>query len=164
MGKSKGESVECDQLREFVEKQAADLEAAMKRLSEQHREKVALYEKQFLQQKHQRQREHETAVVEMEKRQLLERNQLEQKQLKEKFILQRQLLMTRQVRLELSWFSEPSYWMMLVKFFDKIWGIWPKIGYNLVCIRDMVYFVAVAIALAASYALLHKSTYILLKL
>jgi len=27
---------------------------------------------------------------------------------------------------------------MLVKLFDKIWGIWPKIGYNLVCIRDMV--------------------------
>jgi len=25
-------------------------------------------------------------------------------------------------------FSEPSYWTMLVKFFDKIWERWPKIG------------------------------------
>jgi len=39
-----------------VEKQAVDMENAMKRLSEQHREKVALYEKQYLQQKHQLQR------------------------------------------------------------------------------------------------------------
>jgi len=36
-----------------VDKQAVDMENAMKRLSEQHREKVALYEKQHLQQKHQ---------------------------------------------------------------------------------------------------------------
>lgn len=43
----------CVQERQFLEKQAADMENAMKRLSEQHREKVALYEKQYLQQKHQ---------------------------------------------------------------------------------------------------------------
>ena len=42
--------------------------------------------------------EHETAIIELEKRQLLERKQLEEKQLKEKFILQRQLLMTRQAK------------------------------------------------------------------
>ena len=52
---------------------------------------------------------------------------------------------------------------MLVKFFDKICGIWLKIGYNLVCIRDYGVVVAVAIAVAGSYALLQKSTYILLK-
>jgi len=40
------------QERQFVEKQSTDMENAMKRLSEQHREKVALYEKQYLQQKH----------------------------------------------------------------------------------------------------------------
>jgi len=42
--------------------------------------------------------EHETAIVELEKRQLLEKQQLEEMQLKEKFILQRQLLMTRQTK------------------------------------------------------------------
>ena len=42
--------------------------------------------------------EHETAVVELERRQVLEKKQLEEKQLKEKFILQRQLLMTRQAK------------------------------------------------------------------
>jgi len=42
--------------------------------------------------------EHETAVAELEKRQLLEKQQLEEMQLKEKFILQRQLLMTRQAK------------------------------------------------------------------
>jgi len=42
--------------------------------------------------------EHEAAIMELEKRQLLEKNQLEEKQLKEKFILQRQLLMTRQAK------------------------------------------------------------------
>jgi len=41
------------QEREFLEQQMSDMEAAMRRLSEQHREKVALYEKQYLQQKHQ---------------------------------------------------------------------------------------------------------------
>lgn len=41
-----------EQERQFQEKQAVAMENAMKRLSEQHREKVALYEKQHLQQKH----------------------------------------------------------------------------------------------------------------
>jgi STE20-like kinase len=36
-----------------LEKQAEDMDKAMKRLAEQHREKVALCEKQFIQQKHQ---------------------------------------------------------------------------------------------------------------
>jgi len=42
--------------------------------------------------------EHETAIVELERRQLTEKHQLEEKQLKEKFILQRQLMMTRQAK------------------------------------------------------------------
>jgi len=42
--------------------------------------------------------EHEVAIVELEKRQLLEKYQLDEKQLKEKFILQRQLMMTRQTK------------------------------------------------------------------
>jgi len=42
--------------------------------------------------------EHEAAMMELEKRQLLEKKQLEERQLKEKFILQRQLLMTRQTK------------------------------------------------------------------
>jgi len=42
--------------------------------------------------------EHETAIAELEKRQLLEQQQLEEKQLKEKFILQRQLMMNRQAK------------------------------------------------------------------
>jgi len=42
--------------------------------------------------------EHETALSELDRRQLLERQQLEEKQLKEKFILQRQLMMNRQAK------------------------------------------------------------------
>jgi len=42
-----------EQERQFRDKQAVEMENAMKRLSEQHREKVALYQKQHLQQKHQ---------------------------------------------------------------------------------------------------------------
>ena len=42
--------------------------------------------------------EHETAMVELEKRQLLEKQQLEEMQLKDKFIQQRHLLMTRQAK------------------------------------------------------------------
>ena len=42
-----------EQERQFRDKQAIEMENAMKRLSEQHREKVALYQKQHLQQKHQ---------------------------------------------------------------------------------------------------------------
>ena len=39
--------------RRFLEMQSENMEKAMKRLSDQHREKIALLEKQFLQQKQQ---------------------------------------------------------------------------------------------------------------
>ena len=41
------------QERKFLEQQQESMEKAMKRLAEQHREKVALLERQFLQQKQQ---------------------------------------------------------------------------------------------------------------
>ena len=64
-------------------------ESHMKRLSDTHREKVALLDRQFLQQKQQLMRAREAALWEMEERQLHERHQLAKRQLKDMFFLQR---------------------------------------------------------------------------
>lgn len=63
--------------------------SALCRLSDTHREKIALLDRQFLQQKQQLMRAREAAVWEMEERQLHERHQLAKRQLKDLFFLQR---------------------------------------------------------------------------
>ncbi len=67
----------------------------MKRLADQHREKVALLEKQFLQQKHQLLRAREAAIWELEERQLHEKHQLAKRQLKDLFFLKRHQMLNR---------------------------------------------------------------------
>ena len=59
--------------RGFVERLNESHESHMKRLSDTHREKVALLDRQFLQQKQQLMRAREAALWEMEERQLHER-------------------------------------------------------------------------------------------
>lgn len=70
-------------------------ENQLRRLSDTHREKIALLDRQFLQQKQQLMRQREAAIWEMEERQLHERHQLAKRQLKDMFFLQRhQMLVT----------------------------------------------------------------------
>ena len=65
------------------------LESSLRRLNDTHREKIALLDRQFLQQKQQCMRAREAAIWEMEERQLHERHQLAKRQLKDLFFLQR---------------------------------------------------------------------------
>merc|ERR1711962_1820510 len=62
--------------RSFVERLNESHESHMKRLSDTHKEKVALLDRQFLQQKQQLMRAREAALWEMEERQLHERHLL----------------------------------------------------------------------------------------
>lgn len=78
-----------DRERGFVERLNDSHETHMKRLSDTHREKIALLDRQFLQQKQQLMRAREAALWEMEERQLHERHQLAKRQLKDMFFLQR---------------------------------------------------------------------------
>ena len=64
-------------------------ENQLRRLSDSHREKIALLDRQFLQQKQQLMRQREAAIWEMEERQLHESHQLAKRQLKDMFFLQR---------------------------------------------------------------------------
>merc|ERR1719187_969353 len=73
----------------FVDRLNESHESHMKRLSDTHREKIALLDRQFLQQKQQLMRAREAALWEMEERQLHERHQLAKRQLKDMFFLQR---------------------------------------------------------------------------
>jgi len=78
-----------DRERGFVERLNESHESHMKRLSDTHREKIALLDRQFLQQKQQLMRAREAALWEMEERHLHERHQLAKRQLKDMFFLQR---------------------------------------------------------------------------
>ncbi|KAK7109444.1 hypothetical protein V1264_013484 [Littorina saxatilis] len=81
--------------RVFMEAQAERLEKHMRQLADQHRQKIALLESQFLQQKQQLLRAREAAVWEMEKEQLHEKHQLAKGQLKDMFFLKRHQMLTR---------------------------------------------------------------------
>ena len=71
-------------------------ENQLRRLSDSHREKIALLDRQFLQQKQQLMRQREAAIWEMEERQLHESHQLAKRQLKDMFFLQRHQMLVRQ--------------------------------------------------------------------
>merc|ERR1711962_1397440 len=87
--------------RGFVERLNESHESHMERLSDTHKEKVALLDRQFLQQKQQLMRAREAALWEMEERQLHERHQLAKRQLKDLFFLQRhQMLVHHEKELE----------------------------------------------------------------
>ncbi|CAL1679741.1 unnamed protein product [Lasius platythorax] len=79
----------------FLEKLNESHEMSLRRLSDSHREKIALMERQFLQQKQQLMRGREAAIWEQEERQIHERQQLLKKQLKDIFFLQRHQMLIR---------------------------------------------------------------------
>ncbi|XP_015597682.1 serine/threonine-protein kinase 10 isoform X2 [Cephus cinctus] len=79
----------------FLEKLNESHETSLRRLSDSHREKIALMERQFLQQKQQLMRAREAAIWELEERQIHERQQLLKRQLKDMFFLQRHQMLIR---------------------------------------------------------------------
>jgi len=86
---------QADRERAFLENLNQNHEASLRRLSDGHREKIALLERQFLQQKQQLLRTRESAMWELEERQLHERHQLARRQLKEIFFIQRHQMLVR---------------------------------------------------------------------
>uniref|UniRef100_A0A8D9BCB3 Serine/threonine-protein kinase 10 n=1 Tax=Cacopsylla melanoneura TaxID=428564 RepID=A0A8D9BCB3_9HEMI len=79
----------------FLESLNENHETSLRRLSDSHREKLALMERQFLQQKQQLMRAREAALWEMEERQIHERQQHAKRQLKDGFFLQRHQMLIR---------------------------------------------------------------------
>ncbi|PNF33494.1 hypothetical protein B7P43_G00558 [Cryptotermes secundus] len=79
----------------FLEKLNENHESSLRRLSDTHREKIALMERQFLQQKQQLMRAREAALWELEERQIHEKQQLAKRQLKDIFFLQRHQMLIR---------------------------------------------------------------------
>ena len=86
---------QADRERSFLDSLNQSHETSLRRLSDGHREKIALLERQFLQQKQQLLRSRESAMWELEERQLHERHQLARRQLKEIFFLQRHQMLVR---------------------------------------------------------------------
>lgn len=93
--KEEKEIEQAEKDRKFREQQQESLENTMKRLADQHREKVALLERQFLQQKQQLLRAREAAIWELEEKQQQEKHQLSKHQLKDFFFLKRHQMLTR---------------------------------------------------------------------
>lgn len=102
--KTRKERLDMDQSereKAFLERLHESHEVSLKRLGDDHRERIALLERQFLQQKHQLLRSRESALWEMEERHLHEKHQLSKRQLKDIFFLQRhQMLLRHEKELE----------------------------------------------------------------
>ena len=79
----------------FIESLNESHDMSLKRLSESHRDKLALLERQFLQQKQQLMRAKEAAIWELEERHLHDKHQLQKRQLKDSFFLQRHQMLVR---------------------------------------------------------------------
>ncbi|CAH0552881.1 unnamed protein product [Brassicogethes aeneus] len=93
--KEKMEQEHAEKEKAFVDKLNETHESTLRRLSDSHREKMALMERQFLQQKQQLTRSREAALWEIEEKQIHEKHQLMKRQIKEIFILQRHQMLTR---------------------------------------------------------------------
>ncbi|XP_076241263.1 sterile20-like kinase isoform X3 [Calliopsis andreniformis] len=93
--KEKLEADHEEREKDFLDKLNENHELSLRRLSDSHREKIALMERQFLQQKHQLMRAREVQIWEAEERQIHEKQQLLKKQLKDIFFLQRHQMLIR---------------------------------------------------------------------
>lgn len=81
--------------RKFSESLNKNFESTIARLNQSHREKLALMERQFLQQKQQLLRAREAAIWELEERHIYDKNNLLKKQLNDSFFLQRHQMLVR---------------------------------------------------------------------
>uniref|UniRef100_A0A914CWV8 Uncharacterized protein n=1 Tax=Acrobeloides nanus TaxID=290746 RepID=A0A914CWV8_9BILA len=95
MRKDQLDRMQNDKELEFVTTLEQNNEVMLARLREKHREKMALVERQILEQKHQLERSMNSALWELEEKQLAERNALIAQQLKEVFMLQRSQMIAR---------------------------------------------------------------------
>lgn len=93
--KEKLETEHEEREKSFLEKLNENHETSLRRLSDSHREKIALMDRQFLQQKQQLLRAREAAVWEVEEKQIHEKHQLSKRQLKDIFFLQRHQMLIR---------------------------------------------------------------------
>jgi len=84
--------------KKLLKEQEECMERAVKRLTETHREKAKLTEKQFLQNKHQLLRSRDQSIWDLEERHQQEKHQLSEAALKEKFILKRNHMMSRHAK------------------------------------------------------------------
>ncbi|CAH2062163.1 unnamed protein product, partial [Iphiclides podalirius] len=81
--------------RAFVAALAEAADAVLRRVHEHHRERQALADRQYLQQRHQIMRTREAALWELEEKQIHERHQLAKRQLKDEFLLRRHQMLVR---------------------------------------------------------------------
>ncbi|XP_066139058.1 serine/threonine-protein kinase 10 isoform X2 [Euwallacea fornicatus] len=95
MRKDKMDLDHSEREKAFLEKLNESHESSLRRLSDSHREKIALMERQFLQQKQQLTRTREAALWEVEERHIHEKYQLMKRQIKDIFMLQRHQMLTR---------------------------------------------------------------------
>ncbi|XP_024085041.1 serine/threonine-protein kinase 10 isoform X2 [Cimex lectularius] len=93
--KEKLEAEHEEKERLFLQKLNENHETSLRRLSDSHREKIALMDRQFLQQKQQLMRAREAALWELEERQIHDKHQLAKRQLKDSFFLQRHQMLIR---------------------------------------------------------------------
>ncbi|CAK1597370.1 unnamed protein product [Parnassius mnemosyne] len=81
--------------RAFVAALADSADAVLRRVHEHHRERQALADRQYLQQRQQIMRTREAALWELEEKQIHERHQLAKRQLKDEFLLRRHQMLVR---------------------------------------------------------------------
>ncbi|XP_045456982.1 serine/threonine-protein kinase 10 [Melitaea cinxia] len=81
--------------RAFVAALADAGDAVLRRVHDKHRERQALADRQYLQQRHQIMRTREAALWELEEKQIHERHQLAKRQLKDEFLLRRHQMLVR---------------------------------------------------------------------
>ncbi|XP_045782015.1 serine/threonine-protein kinase 10 isoform X3 [Maniola jurtina] len=81
--------------RAFVASLADAGDAILRRVHDKHRERQALADRQYLQQRHQIMRTREAALWELEEKQIHERHQLAKRQLKDEFLLRRHQMLVR---------------------------------------------------------------------
>ncbi|XP_071447707.1 serine/threonine-protein kinase 10 isoform X2 [Hetaerina americana] len=95
-GKKEAMEIEHEEReKQFLENLNESHENSLRRMGDAHREKMALMERQFLQQQQQLMRARESALWELEERQIHEKQQLAKRQLKDIFFMQRHQMLTR---------------------------------------------------------------------
>ncbi|KAK0396487.1 hypothetical protein QR680_001736 [Steinernema hermaphroditum] len=90
----------------------------LKRLRQNHVERMAMMERQFLEQKHQLERSRESADWELEERRIIERQQLLKQALKDQFFLQRSHMLARHQK-ELDHGENMAEWSERLRRFDE---------------------------------------------
>ncbi|CAB3362768.1 Hypothetical predicted protein [Cloeon dipterum] len=93
--KDRLETEQAEREKQFLERLNENHDTSLRRLSDSHREKIALMERQYLQQKQQLLRSRESALWELEERHIHEKQQLAKRQLKDIFFLQRHQMLNR---------------------------------------------------------------------